>query len=290
MARIEIRPTAGELARQIAEQLRAAGIDNAAQDARALVVHFAGVTMTELVAGGGREIGAETAETIRAAARRVALGEPLFRILGRRAFYGVELSLTADTLDPRPDTEVLVDRIIPHARRITAAEGACKILDLGTGTGAIALAILQEVEGATALGVDISEGAVAAAARNARLNGLETRFRAVVSDWFSAVNEIFHIIVSNPPYISAQDYASLPDNVRLFDPKSALLGGVDGLDAYRAIAASAAGYLHADGVVGVETGYDQREAVSEVFAQRGFRLIESASDLAGHDRVLLFSR
>lgn len=290
MAKTVIGPAAGVLARRIAEQLRAAGIENAAQDARVLVAHFAGVTLTELVAGADRSIDAVTAEHVLAAAERAAAGEPLFRILGRRAFYGVELELTPETLDPRPDTEILVDRIIPHARRITASCGSCNLLDLGTGTGAIALAVLKEVDGATALGVDISAGAVEAANANARSNGLEKLFRAVVSDWFSDVNEIFHIIVSNPPYISASEYASLPENVRHFDPKSALLGGVDGLAAYRAIAASAAGYLHAEGLVGVEIGYSQHEAVCDVFEQHGFRHFESASDLAGHDRVLLFRR
>ena len=290
MAKAAIAPKAGDLVKQIAEELRAAGVENAAQDARALVAHFAGVTLTELVAGNGREIDTATAERLLSAARRAAIGEPLFRILGRRAFYGVELELSPETLDPRPDTEVLVDRIIPHARRIAASHGCCNLLDLGTGTGAIALAVLKEVGDATALGVDISAGAIETANANARSNGLDARFRAVVSDWFSAVNEIFHIIVSNPPYISATEYASLPRNVRLFDPESALLGGFDGLEAYRAIAASAAGYLHADGLVGVEIGYNQRVAVCGVFAQCGFTLSESASDLAGHDRALLFLR
>lgn len=290
MAKTATGPTAGELARQVAEQLRAANIENAAHDARSLVAHFAGVTLAELVAGGGDPIDPVAAETIQLAAQRAASGEPLYRILGRRAFYGVELLLTPDTLDPRPDTEILVDRIIPHARRITAAEGVCRILDLGTGTGAIALAILKEVDGATAMGVDISAGAVETAVSNADANGLEGRFRAAISDWFSAVNEKFHIIVSNPPYIDAVEYAGLSAQVRDFDPKTALLGGVDGLDAYREIAAYSAGYLIDGGVVGLEIGYSQREAVTSLFAEHGFRQIECARDLTGHDRALLFNR
>ena len=290
MAKTATGPTVGELARQVAEQLRAANIENAAHDARSLVAHFAGVTLAELVAGGGDPIDPVAAEATQKAAQRAASGEPLYRILGRRAFYGVELILTPDTLDPRHDTETLVDRIIPHARRITAAEGSCKILDLGTGTGAIALAILKEVDGATAMGVDISAGAVEAALSNAHTNGLETRFGALVSDWFSAVNEKFHIIVSNPPYIGANEYAGLSAQVRDFDPKTALLGGVDGLDAYREIAAYSAGYLIDGGIVGLEIGYSQRDAVTSLFAEQGFKLIECARDLAGHDRALLFSR
>ncbi|MBO6717607.1 MAG: peptide chain release factor N(5)-glutamine methyltransferase [Rhizobiaceae bacterium] len=273
---------------EAAALMRGGGIADAAREARLLAAHFARVSAAQVVAASDRPIGREAHEAILTAARRRASGEPLHRIIGRRAFYGVELDLTPATLEPRPDTEILVDRIIPHVRRIMAAEGSCKVLDLGTGTGAIALALLAEVEGATAIGVDVVPEAVETAAANARLNGLEERFRALQSNWFSDVNEKFHVIVSNPPYISAEEFEALPEDVRRYEPQTALLGGADGLEAYRTIVKSAAGYLLEGGVLGVEIGHKQRESVSAIFAGHGFRVIEQACDLGGRDRVLVF--
>lgn len=277
-----------DLLRETVAALRDAGIDGATREARVMVAHFAGVSATELIAGTGQPVGAEAQAGLKDALWRRARGEPLYRILGRRGFYGIELALSPETLEPRPDTEILVDRIIPHARRIIADAGTCRLLDLGTGTGAIALAMLKEVEGATALGVDIAEGAVRTALANARANGLDGRFEARRSDWFSAIDGKFHIIVSNPPYIGEDEYQRLDAEVREFDPKIALLGGSDGLEAYRAIAVSAADYLSPGGVVAVEIGYTQREAVAAIFKENGYRLLESARDLAGNDRALIF--
>lgn len=278
----------GALLREAAAALREAGMIEPGREARLLTEHFAGVSATEILTDPDRQIGEPAQDAVLEAVRRRIRGEPLHRIVGKRGFYGIALALSPGTLEPRPDTEILVDRIIPHARRITEQEGTCKLLDLGTGTGAIALAVLKEVDGVTALGVDIDDDAVATAVANARSNGLAGRFRAIRSDWFDSVDEEFHIIVSNPPYISAKEYAALPEEVRLFDPKTALLGGINGLEAYRAIARSAPGHLVRGGLVGVETGYSQREAVRAIFAEHGFNLVEEARDLAGHDRVLVF--
>lgn len=276
------------LLREAAAVMREAGIEAPGREARLLVEHLAGIDGTEIIARPEREIGAAEERAVLDAARRRAGGEPLHRILGRRAFYGINLALSPATLEPRPDTEILVDRIIPHVRRITRDHGACRILDLGTGTGAIALAILAEVPGATAIGVDIDRGAVATAAANAKANGLGERFSAIRSDWFDAVDEKFHVIVSNPPYISEEEFERLPEEVRRFDPKTALLGGFDGLDAYRAIAQGADAHLQPGGVIGVEIGYRQRAAVAGVFERQGFHLVEQARDLAGRERVLIF--
>jgi release factor glutamine methyltransferase len=278
------------LLRDVAAALREEGIADAGREARLLIGHFAAITATGMISDPEREITSHVQDAVLSATRRRATGEPLHRIFGRRAFYGIELMLTPATLEPRPDTEILVDRIIPHARRIIAESGRCNLLDLGTGTGAVALAVLAEIDAVTATGVDIDAGAVEVALANARMNGLEDRFSAAVSDWFSGVNEKFHIIVSNPPYISAGEFSVLADDVRLYDPETALLGGFDGLDAYRAIAGSAAGYLVPGGVVGVEIGYRQQQAVAAIFADMGYRLIDRASDLAGRDRVLIFNR
>src|SRR5690606_26602351 len=186
------------------------------------------------------EVGEREVAGLRSAVARRAAGEPVHRIIGRREFYGLELELSQATLEPRPDTEILVDRLIPHLRQIVGSSGTCRVLDLGTGTGAIALALLREVEGTTAVGADISREAVETAMTNAVRNGVAGRFTVIVSNWYSDGNEKFHAIVSIPPYISTQGMSELPREVRDFDPERALHGGADGLEAYRAIAVGAA--------------------------------------------------
>jgi release factor glutamine methyltransferase len=221
-----------------------------------------------------------------ALARRIA-HEPVYRILGHRAFYGLDLRLSPATLEPRPDTEALVDLCLPFLRGRVAA-GNCRILDLGTGTGAIALALLSQIPEATAVGTDISAQALETAAANADINGMKDRFDPIVSDWFSAIEGQFSLIVSNPPYIPTEDIGMLAPEVRDHDPAKALDGGTDGLNAYRRIAAGAAGHLEAGGRVAVEVGFDQRRAVSAIFEASGLAPIESARDLCGHERALMF--
>jgi release factor glutamine methyltransferase len=257
-------------------------------DSRLLVEHFTGTSRSDAVARPELEVAEEAAAAVRAALARRLAGEPVHRILGRRGFYGLDLALSPATLEPRPDTEILVDRMVPRLMEIAARGGGCRILDLGTGTGAIALALLSQVADATAVGSDIDPQAVETAVANARQAGLSQRFEGVVSDWFSAINGKFHAIVSNPPYINSREMASLPPEVRLFDPPKALDGGPDGLDAYRAIAQDADGFLEPDGLIGVEIGYRQREQVTAVFARIGFVPSEAGKDLAGRDRTLIF--
>lgn len=280
----------GALLRESRDRLAAAGIPDAALDARLIVEHVTGTDRTDAAARPEREIPAPAAAAVRAALVRRLGGEPVHRIIGRRGFYGLDLELSPATLEPRPDTEALVDRLVPRLARIARERGTCRILDLGTGTGAIALALLSQVPEAVALGVDVDRRAVETALRNATANGLSGRFEGRVSDWFSNVSGKFHAIVSNPPYIETKDMAELPPEVRLFDPPRALDGGVDGLEAYRAIAAGAAGFLEPDGLIGVEIGHRQREAAAAVFTAAGFALAEAAKDLAGRDRVLIFRR
>ena len=235
-------------------------------------------------------IGPEAVAAIRQAIARRVAGEPVHRILGFRDFYGLRLFLSPETLEPRPDTETVVDAVLPFARETAAREGVCRILDLGTGTGAIALALLAEVPEATAVGVDISTDALATAGRNARENGLSGRFQTVRSNWFEKISGAFHVIVANPPYISTQELETLQGEVRNFDPTRALDGGADGLDAYRAIAGQAKAFLDASGRVAVEIGHTQKDDVTRLFEAAGLRIVEARKDLAGHDRVLVFER
>jgi release factor glutamine methyltransferase len=279
----------GALYREARERLIEAGIENAALDARLLVEHFTGASRTDAVADPGREIGAEAVKAVREAVSRRIAHEPVHRILGRREFYGLDLALSPATLEPRPDTETLVELCLPFLEEKAAAGHGCRILDLGAGTGAIALALLFRIPEATALGVDISAEALETALSNADVSGMKDRYDGMMSDWFEAVNGDFTLIVSNPPYIRALEIAALPPEVRDHDPVRALDGGPDGLDAYRRIAAGANRHLEEDGRVAVEIGFDQRRDVTGIFEACGFAEERSAKDLGGNERALMFA-
>ncbi len=270
-------------------RLSEGGIADAGREARLLVGGLLQLDPAALIAGGTRTLTAEEAALVEGGLARRLDREPIYRILGQRPFFGLVLSLSADTLEPRPDTEILVEHLIPVARGIVAAKGQCRLLDLGTGTGAICLALIDAVPGVQGTGTDISAGALETARANAHINGLSDRFETIESDWFAAVGGMFDIIVSNPPYIRSKVVDGLAEEVRRFDPRRALDGGEDGLDAYRTIAEGALAHLEEGGVVAFEIGFDQKEAVTRLMAGNQFRLVEAASDLGGNDRVLVFA-
>ncbi|TSE05152.1 peptide chain release factor N(5)-glutamine methyltransferase [Mesorhizobium intechi] len=278
----------GPLLRGARARLMAAGVGDPALDARLIVEHFSGTTRTQAIANPARMIDSNAIAAIDAALRRRAGGEPVHRILGYREFYGLRLSLSPETLEPRPDTETLVEAVLPFVKATAAREGSCRILDLGTGTGAISLALLSAVPAATATGVDISAGALATAARNAGELGLGARFTTVQSDWFEKVSGRYHVIAANPPYIPSRDVGNLQDEVRDFDPRQALDGGVDGLNPYRIIAAEAARFLEAESRIAVEIGHTQRNEVTDIFKAAGYASVAALRDLGGNDRVLVF--
>ncbi len=270
--------------------LTRADIADAKLDARLIVEHFSGTGRGDAIVSPGRIVPADRLALIEDALDRRLAGEPVHRIFGWRDFYGLRLKLSPDTLEPRPDTETLVDAVLPLLRDIAAREGGCRVLDLGTGTGAIALAIAAQIPAARVAATDISEGALACAAANAAEHELTERIKFVLSDWFSKIHEKFHAIVSNPPYILTGAIAGLQREVRLHDPGKALDGGTDGLDAYRRIAAGAAERLMSDGVVAVEIGDRQRPDVNRIFAEAGYQAVSVHRDLAGTERVLIFGR
>ncbi|THK35299.1 peptide chain release factor N(5)-glutamine methyltransferase [Ensifer sp. MPMI2T] len=272
------------------DRLKAAGIETAALDARHLISGLLGLSLVALMTRGGEAVDDADVARVRAAVARRVAREPVYRILGEREFYGLTLKLSKDTLEPRPDTETLVNCMIPHMRRIVASKGSCRIIDLGTGTGAICLALLDQALEARGLGTDISEDALATARDNAERNGLAGRFQTLRSNWFDKLEGRFDVIVSNPPYIQSKVVEELEPEVKLHDPAAALDGGEDGLNAYRAIALHADRHLEADGVIGLEIGFDQKQAVTALFVAQGFRLHDSAKDLGGNDRVLMFQR
>jgi len=266
------------------------GIADARLDARLLVEHFSATTQADAIGRPDTVLSDATVLTVRQAIARRANGEPVHRIIGFREFYGLKLYLSPETLEPRPDTETLVDAVLPLLRQTAATSGACRVLDLGTGTGAIALALLAQVPEATAVGVDISADALVTADRNARENGLERRFQTLKSDWFAEISGRFDVIVSNPPYIRTDELETLQREVLNHDPARALDGGADGLEAYRTIAAQAVDNLEAGGKLAVEIGHAQKAQATLLFEAAGWRPTHARQDFGGRDRVLIFDR
>ncbi len=270
--------------------LRKAGVETPDLDARLLVEWATGATRLDLISAPEKPVDAARAGNLRAVLARRADGEPVHRIIGTREFYGLPFRLSAGTLEPRPDTEALVELTVPALETLIERHGMAEVLDMGTGTGAIIVALLHRFERMHGVGVDIAQDALDTARSNAALNGVGRRFAALKSDWFANVSGRFHMIVSNPPYIPHGEIAELVREVREHDPLAALDGGADGLDFYRALAMGAAAYLHDDGMVAVEIGAGQFDDVATLFAENGFALGGHACDLAGHRRAMLFKQ
>lgn len=270
--------TAAEALRAALAPLRAAGVEDAAGDARRLLAHALGLGVDRLLLHMGDALSAGQEAAFAAAIAARARRQPVSQITGRRHFWGLELAVTPDVLDPRPETETLVAEALKQP--------FMRVLDLGTGSGAILLALLSGMKVATGLGVDLSGAALEVAARNARDLGLAGRARFLPSDWFAGVAGVFDLIVSNPPYIAEDEMAALAPEVRLFEPRMALTPGGDGLDAYRAIARGAGARLMPGGRLMVEIGPAQGAAVAGLFAQAGFDSVRVLPDLDGRDRVV----
>ena len=266
------------------ERLKVSGSDTPVLDARLLLQAAAGISREDLILGPDRLLTAEQLSRFESFLARRERHEPVSRILGEREFYGRAFRVTPDTLDPRPDTETLIE-----AALAVMPKGA-RLLDLGTGTGAIAITLLAERPEATGLATDLSPAALAVARENAARLGVADRLALVEGSWFAPVAGAFDIILSNPPYIPAGDIAGLSPDVRNFDPGLALSGGSDGLDPYRIISSGAAAHLGARGHVLVEIGAGQAEDVVAIFAEAGFRSAGRHRDLGGHERCLAFNR
>ncbi|MCQ8783908.1 peptide chain release factor N(5)-glutamine methyltransferase [Mangrovibrevibacter kandeliae] len=267
-------------------RLEAAGSPTADLDARLLLAAALGLQRSDFILKA--QDGVSTAHAARADAlvARRAGGEPVHRILGRRAFYDHDFQLSPETLEPRPDTEALVELARRPMAETLAATGRCRFVDLGTGTGAIAVSLLALFPEAEAVAVDLAIGAVVTARQNAEAAGVAARFHAVVGDYASMIGARLDLVVSNPPYIETEAIERLAPEVRAHDPRLALDGGADGLDAYRAIAADAPRVLNPAGSVLLEIGAGQAADVEAIFHRRGFAIIDRAFDLAGHVRAL----
>ena len=221
-------------------------------------------------------------------ARRLA-GEPAQRILGQAGFWTLDLALGPETLVPRPETETVVSATLDRLRRERRADQPLSLLDLGTGGGAILLALLSELPRASGVGVDRAQGALRIAAQNARACGLRDRASWREGDWTSDLAGTFDVVLSNPPYVASAEIAGLAVEVREHDPWLALDGGVDGLDAYRAILPALPEVLAPAGFAVLEFGLGQADAIVALGAASGLRTDEVRRDLAGVDRVVVFS-
>ncbi len=274
--------TAAHLIRQAAKQLGLRGIETAALDARLLLQFATDMRREEIVAEPDLILTPDLAACFWSFVERRCALEPVSRILGSREFYGREFQVTPAVLDPRADTETLIAAALPLAR------GKCRILDLGTGSGAIIATLLAERPEALGVASDVSEAALGVARVNAEAQGVSGRLTLLRADWFDGIEGQFDLIVSNPPYIASAEIAGLAVDVRDFDPLGALDGGADGLAAYRRIAAGASGHLVPKGQVLVELGAGQEADVRQLFEAAGFGFKGQAFDLGGHVRCLTF--
>ncbi|RAU22940.1 peptide chain release factor N(5)-glutamine methyltransferase [Paramagnetospirillum kuznetsovii] len=276
--------TAGQALHQAAAGLTAAGIETARLDARLLLAEVMAMQPQAIMMKQHLELSPDEAARFNALIGRRMDREPVSHLLGRRGFWTLDLKVTRDTLDPRPDTETLIEAVLdglPERGRPR------RILDLGTGTGCILLALLSELGFATGLGVDKSPAALEVARANAEALGLADRVCLQSGDWGQGLDQRFDIIVSNPPYIPDGEIDGLEPEVARFEPRLALAGGPDGLDCYRMIAPQLSRLMAPGGMVALEVGAGQAGDVAALVTESGLRVREIRSDLAGVERCVV---
>lgn len=275
----------GGLYRRLRDRLRAARGGTPDLDARVLAAAAAGVASEDVLLRPERAVTREEWGRAEAFLLKRLAGAPVGRIIGEREFWGLSFVLSSETLEPRPDTETLVEKAIAWCEANGGRDHAWCFADLGTGSGAIAVALLSELPRATAVAVDVSEGALFTAVSNARRHGVDMRMLPCRGDFTGALAEGLDFIVSNPPYIPSATVATLDVEVKSFDPMAALDGGPDGLDAFRALIGESWQRLRCGGALLVEIGADQGDNVSQLLALAGFENITIFQDIGGRDRV-----
>lgn len=270
--------------RQLTKIFAAAGLDAAALDARLVLCAALGIDHASLLRDPDKPIGAAAAELIGELARRRSNREPTSRILGRREFWGLDFRVAPAVLDPRPETELLVEAVL--AVFASQRDAPLRILDLGTGSGAILGALLSHFPNARGVGIDVSEEACRVARDNLQELGLGNRASIFCGDWASALRGTYDVIVSNPPYVASREIESLALEVRDHDPKLALDGGEDGFAAYRLIAPSLASVAAPHSLVALELGLGQARGVTRILETAGFAVCDVHRDLARRERVV----
>lgn len=277
----------GAARRRLALEFRRGGLDAPELDARIIVGHALGLDHAALAAQSNRTLAADEAGAIAALSARRLAREPVARLVGRKEFWGLPLKVNAETLLPRPETETVVEAALTAVYCDDRRWRALRIADLGTGSGALLLALLSELPNAFGVGTDISFAALRCARDNAAALGLPGRASFVACDYGRALRAPVDILVSNPPYVARADIAGLQAEVRDFDPRRALDGGPDGLDGYRAIASHAARLLAPDGILVLELGHGQFGPVTSIFTPAGLAPVAPRHDLAGIARALV---
>jgi release factor glutamine methyltransferase len=291
LARLREPITVAETRRALARAFRTAGLDAPEADARILVGQALGLDHAGLAAAANRALAADEADAVAALAARRLAREPVARIVGSKEFWGLRFRLTPATLVPRPETETVVEAALAAIERLGARMRTLHIADLGTGSGALLLALLSELPNADGVGSDISLEALSCARANAAALGLADRAMFVACDYGAALAGPLDLVVCNPPYLVRSEIAMLAPEVRDYDPARALDGGPDGLDGYRALAADARRLLAEDGILIVELGAGQCGAVEAIFTAAGLRLAALPhNDLSSIPRALVMQR
>lgn len=277
--------TVGAVYRQVRDRFRQSQLETPDLDARLLVCHAAGLSINGLVSDPDRRLDMTDRERATGLAVRRLAGESVARLIGEREFWGRSFEITAETLEPRSDTETLIEVLLARVGSELAPDAT--MLDIGTGSGIIATTMLAECPRMTALASDISPGALAVARRNAHRHGVGERCRFACMSYFEALSGRFDLIVSNPPYIPTRDIETLSREVRCHDPHIALDGGDDGYTAYRRIFSGVRRHLTHGGLLLVETGFDQADGVSSLARNSGMTVLLTARDLESRDRAVL---
>lgn len=275
--------TLAEAVTRLARQLDSAGVEGPLGDARLLAVHALTIDRTSLHTDRDRILSAAEWEAMERLGRRRAVGEPVSRIVGEREFWSLPFALSPAILDPRPDSETVIQAVLD---RLPVRDRPLAMLDLGTGSGCLLIALLTEYPHAWGVGVDASTDAAAMARDNANRLGVGDRASFLVGEWGHALIGGFDLVVSNPPYIVDGEIDTLAPDVALFDPRSALSGGADGLDAYRALAPAIPGLLNPGGWAVLEVGDGQSRVVESLLADAGLAGLGPVDDLAGVQRCV----
>jgi release factor glutamine methyltransferase len=276
--------TPRDLVDRVAARLASAGIGAARNEAWLLLAAASGRERAALMAGAVAALGPEEATRLEQLVRRRLGREPIAYVLGEKEFWSLPFEVGPAVLIPRPDTETVVEAVLGEIGERTAA---LHILDLGTGSGCLLLALLSELPNATGLGIDASAEALAIAERNAGRLGMAGRCSFRPGDWSEALAGPFDVIVSNPPYVTEGEWRGLQSEIRQFEPKAALVAGPDGLAAYRALAPDCVRLLTSDGLCALEIGCGQGDAVTEILVRHGLEVTRQCRDLAGIERCLL---
>lgn len=273
-----------EIQRKLCNNFSTIGIETPELDARIILKEVLSLDDKDLILKESLDIPEEIIEKIITIESRRLNGEPISKIFKKRDFYNSTFVISNDVLDPRPETELIVE----IANNYINKNEVKNILDLGTGSGCILLSILKENRMINGLGIDLSKEAISIAKQNSKKLNLETQSNFLVSNWMSSVNYKYDLVVSNPPYIASEDIKKLSKSVKIYDPILSLDGGDDGLNSYRLIASDLKRIISMNALIIIEIGYNQSLQVIDIFKKNDFKLIKKYNDINGLDRVLTF--